>query len=497
MTDELDNQSNSAYIVSNQKDSMDTQRDRQVYLIGIGGIGMVNVAALLSEAGWQVAGSDSAIYSPASELLEKLPVFFRTPYRAGNVPDRGACIVGNALSRGHVEVEAALTRGLDLFSFPEFLRLFLLPQKKRIVVTGTHGKTTTAACIAYILERLGESPSFLIGGEPKDFPFGGHCGRGALAVLEGDEYDSAFFDKRSKFLHYFPHVLTMGPIEFDHADIFASLDDIKKSFHLLLRLLPQDGTVVANGDHPVTRKVAAVSPCRVVWVGADESNDWRLLPASDRLCWRRKGGGEGEVPWALLGHHNRLNGLMSLATVVEYGFDEASAVTALQGFAGVRRRLESLLETKNLAVIDDFAHHPTAISAAIQAVREKYPNWSLIALFEPRSNTTVRNYFQKELALALAQAEKAVIGSIYREEQIPATQRLDLDLLARDLSGRGCVFAHMANEAIPDWLLSQSLTEPTVVLFMSNGMFSGVQARFVEGLRRSSYAMLEGMSSIT
>jgi len=475
---------------------MDTQRDRQVYLIGIGGIGMVNVAALLSEAGWQVAGSDHAIYSPASELLARLPVSFRTPYSADNVPDKGACIVGNALSRGHVEVEAALTRGLDLFSFPEFLRLFLLPQKKRIVVTGTHGKTTTAACIAYILERLGESPSFLVGGEPKDFPFGGHCGRGALTVLEGDEYDSAFFDKRSKFLHYFPHILTMGPVEFDHADIFASLDDIKKSFHLLLRLLPQDGIVVAYGDHPVTRQIAAASPCRVVWVGANESNDWRLLPASDRLSWRRKGRGEDESAWALLGRHNRLNGLMALATVVESGFDEASAIRALQSFGGVRRRLESLLETENLSVMDDFAHHPTAISAAIQAVREKYPNRRLVALFEPRSNTTVRNYFQKELAEALAEADNVVVGSIHREEQIPTDQRLDINLLARDLSDRGCAFAHMANEEIPDWLLSQPLTEPTVVLFMSNGMFSGVQARFLDGLKHFFHAMIEVRSSI-
>lgn len=469
---------------------MAVQRDRQVYLIGIGGIGMVNVAALLSEAGWQVSGSDNAIYSPASDLLEKLPVSYRTPYRADNVPDQGSCIVGNALSRGHVEVETALSRGLDLFSFPEFLRLFLLPQKKRIVVTGTHGKTTTAACIAYVLERLGENPSFLIGGEPKDFPFGGHCGRGAWAVLEGDEYDSAFFDKRSKFLHYFPHVLTIGPVEFDHADIFASLEDIKKSFQLLLRLLPRDGTVVAYGDHPVTRQIAEASPCRVVWVGVDAGNDWQLLPKSDRLCWRRKGRGEGEAQWALLGRHNRLNALMALATVVESGFDEDSAIRALQGFGGVRRRLELLLESESVVVIDDFAHHPTAISAAIQAVREKYPNRCLIALFEPRSNTTVRNYFQKELAEALAKADKVVVGSIHREEQIPQNQRLSIDLLARDLSGRGRGFAHMANEEIPDWLLSQNLAEPTAVLFMSNGMFSGVQARFLEGLKQSVHVTM-------
>jgi len=459
---------------------MESQDTRRVYLMGIGGIGMVNVAALLSEDGWQVAGSDDTMYPPASELLERLPVTCHTPYRAENLPEGWPIVVGNALSRGHVEVEAALARDCLVFSFPEFLRHFVLPGKKRIVVAGTHGKTTTAACIAYILERLGESPSFLVGGQPRDFQFGGHRGRGKWIVLEGDEYDSAFFDKRSKFLHYFPHVLTLGRIEYDHADIFPSLDDVKQAFRLLLRLLPADGLVIACGDDPATREIAAGAPCRVVWVGETESNDWRLLSDTHRLCWHAPGRGEGEADWSMFGKHNRLNGLMALATVIESGYAQKMVAEAIDGFSGVRRRLERLLETDALAVIDDFAHHPTAVASAIEAVRERYPRRRLVAVFEPRSNTAVRRYLQDELAEALSGAEVSVLGTIHREAQIPPSERLDTALLGQTLSARARTFSHMENEAIPDWLMTKLDQKPTAVLFMSNGNFSGIQSRFTD-----------------
>jgi UDP-N-acetylmuramate: L-alanyl-gamma-D-glutamyl-meso-diaminopimelate ligase len=458
--------------------SMKQEPERCVYLMGIGGIGMVNVAALLSEAGWQVAGSDDGVYPPASDLLAKLQIPFQTPYAPENLPTGWPIIVGNALSRGHVEVEVALTRGDTLYSFPEFLRLFVLNDKEPIVVAGTHGKTTTAACIAHILQTVGESPSYLIGGEPINFPYGGHYGQGKWAVLEGDEYDSAFFDKRSKFLHYFPRVLTLGPIEFDHADIFSSLEDIKRTFHLLLRLLPKDGFVIAFGDHPVTRQIAESSPCRVVWVGESANCDWRLLTTPYGLRWEAKGRGEGEVKWSLFGRHNRLNGLMALATAVEAGFDASQCAQALESFRGVRRRLEPLYESEDLAVVDDFAHHPTAIASAIAAVRERFPNRRIIAVFEPRSNTTVRNYFQEQLADALAEADIAVVGTLHREAKIPKEQRLDLERLGKELVGKGRTFSHLLNDEIPNYLLT-IIGEPTVVLFMSNGSFSDVQRRFL------------------
>jgi UDP-N-acetylmuramate: L-alanyl-gamma-D-glutamyl-meso-diaminopimelate ligase len=459
---------------------MESHDTRRVYLMGIGGIGMVNVAALLSEDGWQVAGSDDTMYPPASELLERLPVTCHTPYRAENLPEGWPIVVGNALSRGHVEVETALARDCAVFSFPEFLRHFVLPGKKRIVVAGTHGKTTTAACIAYILERLGKSPSFLVGGQPRDFQFGGHRGRGKWIVLEGDEYDSAFFDKRSKFLHYFPHVLTLGRIEYDHADIFPSLDDIKRAFRLLLRLLPSDGLVIACGDDPTTREIAEGAPCRVVWVGETESNDWQLLPDTDRLRWQAQGRGEGEAKWSIFGKHNRLNGLMAVATVIECGYAQKMVTEAIDGFSGVQRRLEQLLETEALVVIDDFAHHPTAVASAIEAVREQYPGRRLVAVFEPRSNTAVRRYLQDELADALSGAEVSVVGTIHREAQIAASERLDTAALGRRLSDQGRTFAHIQNEAIPDWLMAKLDQKPTAVLFMSNGNFSGIQRRFTD-----------------
>jgi len=459
---------------------MTLQDKRFAYLMGIGGIGMANVAALLCEAEWNITGSDNAIYPPASELLNRLPVSLKTPYSAENLPKEGPIIVGNALSRGHVEVEEALNKNLEIFSFPEFLRNFILNGKNRIVVAGTHGKTTTAACIAFLLENLGLHSSFLVGGQPRDFPFGGHSDSGDWFVLEGDEYDSAFFDKRSKFLHYFPHVLVLGRIEFDHADIFSSLEDIEKSFRLLLRQVPENGLVVAFGDHGTTRRIAENAPCRVVWVGEGEENDWRLLPGTDELCWTAKDRGEGGVRWKLFGQHNRLNALMSLATLVELGFDTGVVVNAISRFSGVRRRLELLLETENLTVLDDFAHHPTAIAAAIQAVRERQPNNRIVAVFEPRSNTTVRNYFQNELAEAFLRADDVVLGTIHRADKIPEAQRLNTDVLAQSIRRKNLSFIHLPNEEIPEWLKAHLTDEPTTILFMSNGSFSNVQSRFLD-----------------
>ncbi len=459
---------------------MTPQDKRFAYLMGIGGIGMANVAALLCDAGWKITGSDNAIYPPASELLNRLPLSLKTPYNAENLPEDGPIIVGNALSRGHVEVEAALNRNLELLSFPEFLRNFVLRGKKRIVVAGTHGKTTTAACIAFLLESLGMHSSFLVGGQPRDFPFGGHSGSGDWIVLEGDEYDSAFFDKRSKFLHYFPQTLVLGRIEFDHADIFSSIEDIQKSFRLLLRQLPENGLVVAFGDQDITRQITEEAPCRVIWVGEREENDWRLLPGADKLCWKAKDRVEGGIRWKLLGKHNRLNGLMALATLVELGFDEVTAVDAISRFSGVRRRLELLLETENLTVIDDFAHHPTAVASAIQAVRERQPRNRIIAVFEPRSNTTVRNYFQNELAEAFLQADDVVLGTIHRADKIPQAQRLNTELLAQTIRSKDCNFIHLPNDEIPEWLRVHLTDNPTTILFMSNGSFSDIQSRFLD-----------------
>ncbi len=464
---------------------MTPQDKRFAYMMGIGGIGMANVAALLCEAGWKITGSDHAIYPPASELLNRLPISLKTPYSAANLPKDGPVIVGNALSRGHVEVEAALNRDLELFSFPEFLRNFVLHGKKRIVVAGTHGKTTTAACIAFLLEEFGAQSSFLVGGQPRDFPFGGHSGSGDWIVLEGDEYDSAFFDKRSKFLHYFPQTLVLGRIEFDHADIFSSIEDIQKSFRLLLRQLPQNGLVVAFGDHEITRQIAEESPCHVVWVGEREQNDWRLLPGTDKLCWKAKNKGEADVRWNLFGKHNRLNGLMALVTLVELGLNETAAVDALSRFSGVHRRLELLLETENLTVIDDFAHHPTSVASAIQDVREKHPQNRIIAVFEPRSNTTARNYFQNEIAEALQHADDVVLGSIHRIEKIPKAQQLNTELLAQTIRSKGRNFIHLVNDEIPDWLMDHLTDTPTTVLFMSNGNFSDVQHRFLDIYRNN------------
>jgi UDP-N-acetylmuramate: L-alanyl-gamma-D-glutamyl-meso-diaminopimelate ligase len=456
---------------------------KRVYLSGIGGIGMANVAVLLKQGGFTVSGSDANIYEPAASVLREAGIVPQTPYCAENIPlDGTPIIIGNALSRGNPEVEAALNARAPLFSFPEYLCRNVLTKRQTIVVAGTHGKSTTTACIAHLLQAAGHEPGFLVGAQPLNFPFGAQWGReeGAF-VIEGDEYDTAFFDKRSKFLHYFPQMLVLGTIEYDHADIFPSLTDMLLSYTRLLRILPQNGTLIYNADSEETIRIAESAACKKIAVGASERSEWRLLAANESLSFRAPDGVYHSVPFCLSGKHNRLNALMSVATACSYGAALDQVISGIRSFRGLKRRLEKLFERSDLIVYDDFAHHPTAIHETLRALRETYPDWRLIAVIEPRSNTMVRNVFQKEFAQALAIADEVVIGTIHRSERIPFAERLDLKLLESDLTAAGVEFAYYGNKEIPREL-RKTIKNKTIYIFMSNGSFDGCPAEFIKSL---------------
>lgn len=454
--------------------------NHDLYMMGIGGIGMSNVAVLLSQAGFRVSGSDENIYEPAAGILRTAGIATYSPYSEQNLPKSGVpVIVGNAQSRGHEEVEAALARNLTLHSFPEFIARNVLANRHRIVVAGTHGKSTTTACLAHVLETLQLEPGYLIGAQPVNFVSGGACGSGEHFVIEGDEYDSAFFDKRSKFLHYFPRTLILGPVEYDHADIFPDIDSILLSFRRLIQQLPNNGALIYDASSHFTADLAKAAPCPTISVGGHES-DFHLLDSPTTLRFETPDKIEHEFAFSIPGRHNRMNALMSIAAVTSIGHSVESCRAGIETFRGNRRRMERLYAQNGRIVYDDFAHHPTAIAAALQAVRETHPAHRIVAVIEPRSNTMVRNIFQKELPVALAAADCVVVGDIHRLEKIPPQERLDFSQIERELNANGTSMQHSATSEIPESLQHMLTDEPTVILFMSNGSFGDAPRKFVD-----------------
>lgn len=445
---------------------------------------MANVAALLKQGGFDVSGSDSEIYEPAASILRSAGIVPSTPYRAENLPADGTpIIIGNAHSRGHVEVEKALNEGFPMYSFPEFLHRNVLAQRNPIVVAGTHGKSTTTACIAHLLREAGRESGLLVGAQPLNFPVGALWGReGESFVIEGDEYDSAFFDKRSKFLHYYPRTLVLGTVEYDHADIFATLEEMLLSFRRLLRIVPQNGTIVFYRNCQVTYDLVASVTCRKIAVGTDDSCDWRLIDDPTLLVFADPGGKRHVVDFQIPGRHNRLNALMSIAVASCNEIDIHEILSEIRSFRGLKRRLERIHETNDLIVYDDFGHHPTAIKETLTAMRETYPGRHLIAVVEPRSNTMVRNVFQSELVKALGIADEIVLGTIHRADRIPAEVRLDPIRLSEDIKAKGNKFYKLENHEIADFLVKH-LHPNSVIIFLSNGDFDGVPHWFVNMIK--------------
>src|ERR1700726_1041356 len=370
---------------------------QKFHFIGICGTAMASVAAALQERGFKVTGSDENIYPPMSSFLQEKGIALKEGYRAENIPpDADVVVIGNAMKRGNPEVEAVLNRKLFYLSLPEVLKNYFLRGKHNLVVTGTHGKTTTTALLAWIMEKAGRKPGYLIGGIPKNLGQGARLNDSKYFVIEGDEYDSAFFDKRSKFIHYLPELLILNNIEFDHADIFNNLDEIKLSFRRLLNIVPQNGMALLNGDDRNCVEVAKDCLAQMLEVGFSKNCAQRIRDAaySPKGSRFKLGGDTYQVP--LVGEFNVRNAAMAATAARFYDVPKAKIDNALKSFAGIARRQEVRGEARGVKVIDDFGHHPTAIAQTLQALRHRYQGQRVWAIFEPRSNTARRAVFQND-----------------------------------------------------------------------------------------------------
>ncbi|MBV9010108.1 MAG: UDP-N-acetylmuramate:L-alanyl-gamma-D-glutamyl-meso-diaminopimelate ligase [Verrucomicrobia bacterium] len=441
------------------------------------------VAAAMSERGFRVTGSDENIYPPMSTFLEKRGIVLTAGFRPENIPATAETIViGNAMRRGNPEVEAVLNRKLFYVSLPELLKEHFLRGKHNLVVTGTHGKTTTTALLAWILQSAGEDPSYMIGGIPRNLGQGAHFTGSRYFVIEGDEYDSAFFDKRSKFVHYLPELVIVNNIEFDHADIFRDLHEIKTSFRHLLRIVPQNGMVLLNGDDANCREVAneCYSPIVEVGFGINCAAQIRDVSYSGETSRFTVADEHFEVP--LMGEFNVRNAAMAISAAKFYGVTADKIQEALRQFKGIARRQEIRGEVRGVKVIDDFGHHPTAIAQTLTALRQRYPKNRLWAVFEPRSNTTRRAVFQHELPSALKLADGVAISQVAKIEQIPAAERLDVEALMREIASDGRpAFYEKGADAIVD-RITPLLHEGDIVVVFSNGGFDGIHEKLLRSL---------------
>ncbi|MEP7234853.1 MAG: UDP-N-acetylmuramate:L-alanyl-gamma-D-glutamyl-meso-diaminopimelate ligase, partial [Ignavibacteriota bacterium] len=416
----------------------------KIYFIGICGTAMGNGALLLREMGYEVSGSDENVYPPMSDLLTASGIKIFSGYDASHLHEKpDLVVVGNVISRGNPEVEYTLDQKLPYTSLAELLKNYVIQGKESIVVSGTHGKTTTSALAAWVFESAGLDPNFLVGGVLENFGRG-YQGRpkSNYVILEGDEYDTAFFDKRSKFLHYLPTTLIVNNIEFDHADIFSSLEDIKRSFRWLVNIVPQTGIIIASGDDKNVGDVITKSLATIETFGISEQCKWRAQNISygadtssfDFVC---DGKLESRFEVNLLGEFNVKNALAVAIAARHHGISCDMIQKAFATFKNVKRRLEFKGEYSGIKVYDDFAHHPTAISATLRAFRTKYPQNRIIAIFEPRSNTTRRNIFQKEIAECFADANVVFISQIARLHLLSEDERLDPEKVMADIRAQG------------------------------------------------------------
>ena len=457
---------------------------QKFHFIGICGTAMGSVAAALRERGFKISGSDERVYPPMSIFLEQHGIKLHQGYAKENIPaDADVVVIGNAMKRGNPEVEAVLNRKLFYLSLPEVLKNYFLRGKHNLVVTGTHGKTTTTSLLTWIMEKAGCKPGYLIGGIPKNLGQGARLNDSKYFVIEGDEYDSAFFDKRSKFVHYLPELVIVNNIEFDHADIFNNLDEIKLSFRRLLNIVPQNGMVLLNGDDRNCVEVAKDCLAQMVEVGfskncAQRIRDVTYSPDGSRF---QLGDDVYEVP--LVGEFNVRNAAMAAAAARFYDVPKAKIDNALKSFAGIARRQEVRGEARGVKVIDDFGHHPTAIGQTLQALRQRYQGQRVWAIFEPRSNTTRRAIFQKELPEALKQADGVFISQVARLDQIPEAERLHPEEVIKEIAGNGRPAFYEKNaDAIIDRILPL-LKEKDVVVVFSNGGFDNIHEKLLNRLK--------------
>jgi UDP-N-acetylmuramate: L-alanyl-gamma-D-glutamyl-meso-diaminopimelate ligase len=451
---------------------------------------MAPLACLLQEQGHRVRGTDGPLYPPMSTLLERAGVRPSVGYDPAHLKPRpDLVVIGNAIHRDNPEAVEAERLGLPIVSMPQALGRFFLDHHRSLVVAGTHGKTTTTAMAAWVYTACGRDPGYLIGGAPCDLPASFHDGAGDRFVIEGDEYNAAYFDRGPKFLHYQPETLLLTSAEYDHADLYPTPEALWEAYAKLIALLPENGFLVACGDTPKVRELAARARCRVLFYGLDPGNDLHplgeieALPEASRFRLPDGDGGEVEVTLPLAGGHNVSNALAVWAAARRDGLPAADVADALSRFHGVKRRLEELGTARGVTVVDDFAHHPTAVEKTLTALRQRYPGQKVIALFEPRSLTAGRRFFFEPYREAFAGADRVLFAPIFHNGRLAPEERLDFGALARALTDAG-----VPAEVCPDnaGLLRQALGEArdgSVLVTMSSGSFEGMPHRLMEELK--------------
>lgn len=466
----------------------------RVHLIGICGAAMATLAAMLKRRGCAVRGSDADVYPPMSTFLERegIPVFHG--YDAAHITtDLDLVVVGNAVSRGNAEVEEVLDRKIRYCSLPEAVREHFLWGARSMVIAGTHGKTTTTALAGWLLVHGGLDPSVLVGGIAADLGDGGasyRLGLGREFVIEGDEYDSAFFDKTAKFLKYLPDVAVVGNIEFDHADIYEDLASVRLAFRRLVNLVPRSGLLVLGADSPDAAALRPVARSRVETFGLADGADWQAydleaLPSGVRFRVQRARSPLGLFEIPLAGSHNVRNALAAMAVAAEAGVDAGAMREGLAAFRGVKRRLEQVGTARGVTILDDFAHHPTAVRETLNAVRASHPGARIWAVFEPRSASSCRRIFQDAFAGSFGAADEVVVARVYRSD-LPGPERLSAERLVEDLNASGTRARFLPDvDAIVGAIASEARDGDFVVI-MSNGGFGGIHGRLLAALQRDS-----------
>ncbi len=463
------------------------KKKSRIYFLAICGTAMASLAAMLKTKGYEVYGSDEGVYPPMSHFLtqQNIPVFDGfDPAHLNPAPDM--VIVGNVISRGNVEIEEILDRHIPYMSLPETLRDFLIRGKRSIVVTGTHGKTTTTSLLAWIFQNADRNPNFMIGGIPKNFNRGFQVSDGEDFIIEGDEYDSAFFDKAAKFLRYLPDVGIINSIEFDHADIYNSLDDIKLAFQRFVNLVPRSGVLVINGDDANVLQVTQHAYCPVVTFGKAEHADWQAQNVQINGFRTEfdivfKNDFWGHASSAFPGEHNIRNTLAAVAVSEFVGINKQTILNAIFSFEGVKRRLELKGTVRGIELYDDFAHHPTAVKETLAALRAQFPKQRIWALYEPRSATSRRNVFQHEFVDAFGEADAILVAPVHRPDKAPPNLLFSSETLVMDLRARGKT-SHRLNVLDMVEFLKLHATENDIIITFSNGPFGGIHTKLLTSL---------------
>jgi UDP-N-acetylmuramate: L-alanyl-gamma-D-glutamyl-meso-diaminopimelate ligase len=469
---------------------------KHIHLVGICGTAMASLAGMLKQRGFRVTGSDAAAYPPMSDFLGELGIPVGQPFDPRNLDPRpDLVVVGNAISRGNPELEQVLDQRIPFCSLPQLLHEEFLRGKEVLVVAGTHGKTTTTSMLAWIFHTAGMQPSFLIGGIAENFGSSFHLGQGKHFILEGDEYDTAFFDKGPKFMHYFPDAVILTSVEFDHADIYKDLDAVETAFKRLVNLIPRRGRIIAfdgvageAAESASLERSLSKSFCPVERYGVGPRAGWQIADLkfdAGRTSWSvmRDGKAWANLEFPLAGEYNVWNATAATAMAAAYDISKEEIAAALKTFKSVKRRLEVKAQVNGITIIDDFAHHPTAIAGTLKALRARYAGARLWAILEPRSNTLRRRVLQADLARSLALADEVIVAGVFRSEALPQNERLDLPELAADIEKHGSRARLIGDAEEIVKTIAPEMRSGDVVAILSNGGFGGIYEKLPSRLR--------------